>query len=170
MQARETRGNAMPGACAGLRVLELSRGIAGSLAAMVLADFGAEVIRVEPREGDPGWDEPAALLLHRGKQSVELDLGSPEGRAQLRRLVPGFDVVIDALGPQQAEDADIGYDALAALNPALVYCSITGWGRAGSFRDVQPDDALVMAKAGILRDQPGWEQDGTRPVYRSAKD
>src|SRR5215831_8087137 len=121
----------MPGACAGLRVLELSHGIAGSLAAMILADFGAEVIRVEPPDGDPGWDEPVALLLHRGKKSVELDLGSPEGRDQLRRLVPGIDVVIDALGPRQAEDTNIGYDALTALNPALVYCSITGWGGSG---------------------------------------
>jgi crotonobetainyl-CoA:carnitine CoA-transferase CaiB-like acyl-CoA transferase len=160
----------MPGACAGLRVLELSHGIAGSMAGMILADFGAEVIRVEPPEGDPGWDEPAALLLHRGKQSIELDLGSPEGRAHLRRLVPGIDVVIDEIGPHQAEDTEIGYDALAAINPTLVYCSITAWGRSGTFVDVKPDDTLVMAKAGIFRDQPGWEQDGTRPIYRSAKD
>jgi crotonobetainyl-CoA:carnitine CoA-transferase CaiB-like acyl-CoA transferase len=151
-------------------VLELGQGIAGSMAAMVLADFGADVIRVEPPEGDPGWNEPAALLLHRGKRSIELDLSSPHGRDALRRLVPGIDVVIDAVGPHQADDAAIGYDALAALNPALVYCSITGWGRRGPFADVVPDDTLVMAKAGIFRDQPGWEQDGKRPIYRSAKE
>jgi crotonobetainyl-CoA:carnitine CoA-transferase CaiB-like acyl-CoA transferase len=137
---------------------------------MVLADFGAEVIRLEPPEGDPGWDEPAALLLHRGKKSVDLDVGSSEGRAEVRRLAPGIDVVIDALGPHQANDAEVGYEALAAINPSLVYCSITGWGTAGPFADVAPDDSLVMAKAGILRDQPGWEQDGRRPIYRSAKD
>lgn len=160
----------MPGACAGLRVLELSHGIAGSLASMILADFGAEVVRVEPLAGDPGWDEPAALLVHRGKKSIDLDLSSSEGRVALRRLAPGFDVVIDALGPRQADDAEIGYEALAALHPVLVYCSITGWGRSGPFVDVTPDDALVMAKAGIFRDQPGWEQDGKRPIFRSPKD
>lgn len=160
----------MPGACAGLRVLELSDGIAGSLATMILADFGAEVIRVEPPDGDPHWDEPSALLLHRGKKSITLDLRPPEGRDELRRLVRGLDVVIDALGPEQVDDAEVGYQALAALNPALVYCSITGWGRSGPFADVAPDDALVLAKAGIFRDQPGWEQDGKRPIYRSAKD
>ena len=160
----------MPGACAGLRVLELSDGIAGSLATMILADFGAEVIRVEPPDGDPGWDEPSALLLHRGKKSITLDLRSPDGRDELRRLVRGLDVVIDALGPERVDDAEVGYQALAALNPALVYCSITGWGRSGPFADVASDDALVMAKAGIFRDQPGWEQDGKRPIYRSAKD
>jgi crotonobetainyl-CoA:carnitine CoA-transferase CaiB-like acyl-CoA transferase len=151
-------------------VLELSHGIAGSLASMVLADFGAEVVRIEPPTGDPGWDEPAALLLHRGKKSIDLDLSSSEGRVALRRLAPGFDVVIDALGPHQADDAEIGYEALAALHPVLVYCSISGWGRSGPFAAVIPDDALVMAKAGIFRDQPGWEQDGKRPIYRSAKD
>jgi len=151
-------------------VLELSDGIPGSLATMILADFGAEVIRVEPPDGDPRWDEPSALLLHRGKKSITLDLQSPDGRDELRRLVRGLDVVIDALGPEQVDDAEVGYQALAALNPALVYCSITGWGRSGPFADVASDDALVMAKAGIFRDQPGWEQDGKRPIYRSAKD
>lgn len=160
----------MPGACAGLRVLELSDNVAGSLAAMVLADFGAEVIRIEPVAGDPHWDEPVALLMHRGKKSICLDLSSSEGRDALRTLVPGFDVVIDSLGPQHTDDAEVGYGALAALHPALVYCSITGWGTSGPFADVTPDDGLVMAKAGIFRDQPGWEQDGKRPIYRSAKD
>jgi crotonobetainyl-CoA:carnitine CoA-transferase CaiB-like acyl-CoA transferase len=160
----------MPGACAGLRVLELSRGLAGSLAAMVFADFGAEVVRVEPPDGDPMWDEPVALLLHRGKQSIDLDLRTPAGRDALRRLAPGFDVVLDAIEPDQVDDPEIGYDALAAINPALVYCSITGWGSSGPFEHVAADDALVMAKAGIFRNQPGWLQDGTRPIFRSPKD
>jgi crotonobetainyl-CoA:carnitine CoA-transferase CaiB-like acyl-CoA transferase len=135
---------------------------------MVLADFGADVVRVEPAGGDPGWDEPSALLLHRGKRSIDLDIGSSDGRASLRRLVPGFDVVIDAV--DLAGDPEIGHDALAALNPALVYCSISAWGTTGPFVGVPADDGLVMAKAGIFRDQPGWYQDGTRPVYRAAKD
>jgi crotonobetainyl-CoA:carnitine CoA-transferase CaiB-like acyl-CoA transferase len=144
--------------------------VAGSLASMILADFGADVVRVEPPEGDPGWDAPGALLVHRGKRSIDLDLRTSDGRDALRRLASGFDVVVDGLGPDQAEDPEIGYDALAALNPGLVYCAITGWGSTGPFAHVPADDALVMAKAGIFRDQPGWYQDGTRPVFRSCND
>ena len=160
----------MPGACAGIRVLDCSRGAAGSLATMVLADFGADVIRVEPPGGEPVVATPENLLLHRGKQSITLDLATPEGRAELHRLVPGFDVVVEDWRPGRAEDLGAGYDELAALNPALVVCSITGFGRTGPFANVEADDALVMAKAGIFRDQPGWERDGKRPIYRSCPD
>ena len=82
----------------------------------------------------------------------------------------GVDVVVESMGPGRADAAGIGYDALAAVNPALVYCSISGFGATGPFAGVDADDGLVMAKAGLFRDQPGWYQDGTRPVYRGAKD
>jgi crotonobetainyl-CoA:carnitine CoA-transferase CaiB-like acyl-CoA transferase len=126
---------------------------------MVLADFGADVVRVEP-PGHAIADQPAYLLLQRGKRSITLDLATPTGHAELHRLVPGFDVVVDG--------GDV--DDLTELSPALVQCSITGFGAAGPFAGVPADDALVMAKAGILRDQPGWEQDGRRPIYRSCPD
>src|SRR5215469_7140719 len=106
----------MAGACAGLRVLELSDGIAGSLAGMILADFGADVIRVERDDVTARADEPGGLLLHRGKRSIRLDLDRNEGREHLRRLVPALDALIDARGPREADDSDIGYEALAALN------------------------------------------------------
>jgi crotonobetainyl-CoA:carnitine CoA-transferase CaiB-like acyl-CoA transferase len=154
----------MPGACAGLRVLDLTQGRAGAMATMVLADFGAEVIRVEPVGGDPGWDDPTYLLLNRGKKSIE---ASPD---ELRRLVESSDALLETMGPQRAEAAGIGYAALSALNHALVYCSITGFGPTGPFADVPADDALAMAKAGILKDQDGWYQDGKRPVFRAPKD
>jgi crotonobetainyl-CoA:carnitine CoA-transferase CaiB-like acyl-CoA transferase len=160
----------MPGACTGLRVLDLSRGAAGALATMVLADFGAEVIRVEAPGDDPAADAPAYLLLNRGKKSIGLDLRTPEGRAEVERLTPAVDVVVEDWGPRQAARAGVGHEALSARNPALVSCSITAFGETGPFADVPPDDALVMAKAGIFRDQPGWEQDGKRPIYRSAPD
>ncbi len=152
----------MPGACAGIRILDTSRDAAGALATMVLADFGAEVIRVEPPGADPMAAMPAYLLLQRGKKSVTLDLHSAEGRAELHRLVPGVDVVV--------EDAGGDYDELKAINPALVICSITGFGRTGPYAGVVANDSLVMAKAGIFRDQPGWERDGRRPIYRSCPD
>jgi crotonobetainyl-CoA:carnitine CoA-transferase CaiB-like acyl-CoA transferase len=160
----------MPGACAGIRVLDLSRAAAGSLATMVLADFGAEVIRVEPPGGAPISRTPASLLLHRGKRSITLELDTTAGRVELERLIPGVDVVIEDWGPGRAEACGIGYGDLARLNPALVMGSITGFGPTGPLAGAPAADALVMAKAGIFRDQPGWEQDGKRPIYRSCPD
>lgn len=159
----------MPGACAGIRVLDGSRDAAGSLATMVLADFGADVVRLEP-VGDDQPPTAAHLLLDRGKRSIELDLETVAGRAELHRLVPGFDVLVEDWGPGRAEAVGAGHEELAALNPALVTCSITGFGATGPFAQVVADDALVMAKAGIFRDQPGWERDGKRPIYRSCPD
>jgi crotonobetainyl-CoA:carnitine CoA-transferase CaiB-like acyl-CoA transferase len=153
-----------------LRVLDFTQGMAGPLATMILADFGAEVIRVEPTEGDPGWDEPVYLLLNRGKKSIELDLGTAAGQADARRLATTVDVVIESMSPGQADDAGIGYEALSALAPGLVYCSITGYGQSGPFAAAKASDAVAMAKAGILRDQDGWFQDGSRPVFRAARD
>jgi crotonobetainyl-CoA:carnitine CoA-transferase CaiB-like acyl-CoA transferase len=160
----------MPGACADLRVLDLSTGLAGPMATMILADFGAEVIRVEPPGGDAGWEEPVYLLLNRGKKSIALDVLSPSGSAEVQRLVRGIDVIVETMRPGDAEAAGIGYDALSAPNPGLVYCSITGFGSSGPLARVKPDDALVMAKAGIFRDQPGWHHDGVRPVFRASRD
>ncbi len=159
----------MPGACAGIRVLDGSRGAAGSLATLVLADFGADVVRFEPA-GDGHSPIAAHLLLDRGKRSIVLDLETAGGRAELHRLVPGFDVLVEDWGPGRAQAAGAGHEELAAVNPALVTCSITGFGPTGPFADVVADDALVMAKAGIFRDQPGWERDGKRPIYRSCPD
>jgi crotonobetainyl-CoA:carnitine CoA-transferase CaiB-like acyl-CoA transferase len=140
------------------------------MATMILADYGAEVIRVEPHEQDPGWDDATYLLLNRGKKSIYLDPQTPEGKAELRRLVAASDVVIEGMGPGKADSAGLGYQELSAANPALVYCSITGYGRSGPFAGVLADDALAMAKAGILKDQDGWDQDGKRPVFRAPKD
>jgi crotonobetainyl-CoA:carnitine CoA-transferase CaiB-like acyl-CoA transferase len=157
----------MPGACAGIRVLDLSRSDAGSLATMVLADFGADVVHVA-RPSDPIAD--ASLLLDRGKRSVVVDTTSAAGVAELHRIVPGFDVVVEDWGPGRADAVGLGYDALATRQPAVVMCSITAFGTAGPLRDAPHDDAVVQARAGIFRDQPGWERDGKRPIYRSCPD
>jgi crotonobetainyl-CoA:carnitine CoA-transferase CaiB-like acyl-CoA transferase len=158
------------GACAGLRVLDLSTGYAGPIAAMVLADYGAEVIRIEPAGGDEGWDEPAYLLLQRGKKSIDLDLTTEAGRSELHRLVPGVDLVIETFAPGEAERCGVAYEQLKAINPAIVVCSISGFGRTGPYAHAPADDALVMAKAGIFLDQPGWAMDGARPIFRASRD
>src|SRR5450755_3989186 len=104
----------MPGACAGIRVLDASHGAAGSLATMVLADFGATVVWLEQPGDDPMVTTPAYLLLQRGKQSIELDLTTTEGRSALHRLVPGFDVFVEDWGPGRAGAVGAGHDELAA--------------------------------------------------------
>lgn len=155
------------GICAGIRVLDASRDVAGSLATMILADFGADVIRIEEPGRDPLTGLPAYLMLARGKRSVTLDLTTSSGQSDLLRLVPGVDVFVEDWGPGGAEAHRAEHDRLAGINPGLVSCRITGFGTQGPFAAVPPDDALVMAKAGIFRDQPGWERDGKRPIYRS---
>jgi crotonobetainyl-CoA:carnitine CoA-transferase CaiB-like acyl-CoA transferase len=129
---------------------------------MVLADFGADVIRIEAPDADPIATMPAYVLLQRGKRSITLDTQSPDARAELLRLAPGIDVIV--------EDAGDAYDDCSRVNDALVVCSISGFGTAGPYAGVDADDALVLAKAGIFRDQPGWERDGKRPIYRSCPD
>ena len=160
----------MPGACEGLRVLDLSQGRAGAMATMVLADFGADVLRVEPPGGDPGWDDPTYLLLQRGKRSTAFDLATADGQDQVRRLAGGFDVLLETMAPARAEELGLGYRKVSELNPGIVYCSVTGFGPTGPFAGVPADDGLAMAKAGILKDQDGWYQDGKRPVFRAPKD
>src|SRR5579863_9218940 len=126
-----------PGACEGLRVLDFTQGRAGPLATMILADFGAEVIRVEPPAGDPGWATVPYTLLNRGKLSIDLDVDTPNGVTELLRLVPGVDVLVENGGPGWAEAHGLGYDALRAINPGLVVCSISPFGTTGGLAGVQ---------------------------------
>ncbi len=160
----------MQGACAGIRVLDTSRREAGSLATMILADYGAEVVRVEHPGTDPIEAMPAYPFLQRGKLSIHLDLTGPEGRAQVLRLLPGFDAVVHDTRPGDPDPLGFNDGRIEAEHPVLVLCGITGFGLTGPYAEVQPADSLVMAKAGVFRDQPGWERDGQRPIYRSCPD
>ena len=141
----------MSGPCATLRVIDLSSGQTGGLATMVLADFGADVIKVEPPGGDPLRTQPSATMWLRGKRSVELDLRTPEARQQLHTLVHGADVVVSSYAPGEAEAVEADYATLSALNGGLVYCSITGWGPEGVYAHYPADEALVAAKSGRMR-------------------
>ena len=160
----------MQGACDGLRVLDLSGDMAGPLATMILADFGAEVVRVEPPGGNPDRSEPGYILTNRGKECVELDVHSDAGRDEILARAATADVVVESFGGGVADAAGIGYAALSAANPRLVYCSVTGFGSSGPLAGVPADDGVVMAKAGTFRDQPGWFGDGSRPVFRAPRD
>ena len=148
------------GALAGLRVLDLSRVLAGPYCSMVLSDYGAEVIKVErPGVGDgtrqwgPPWvgSESAYFLsVNRGKKSVTLDLKRPEGRDLVRRLARRSDVLIENFKPGTADRLGLGYPDLAAENPGLIYCSITGYGQTGPYRDRPGYDFMIQAQGGAM--------------------
>ena len=140
----------MSGPCDDLRVIDLSSGQPGGIATMVLADFGAEVIKVEPPGGDPARALPAAPMWLRGKRSVVLDLEREDGRARLHDLVRGADVVVSSYRGDEAVRLGADYATLSALNPALVQCSITAWGPRGQYAGYPDDELVVAAKSGRM--------------------
>ena len=145
----------MAGAFRGLRVLDLSWGIAGPMTTMFLADNGAEVIRIEPPTGDPFAQQTGYRVWNRGKRSVRLDLQSDEGRGQFDRLAQTSDVVVDSFSLGTTERLGIDHEALSALNPSIITCSITAYGEHNVHRDRPGYDGLVAARTGLLFDQKG---------------
>jgi crotonobetainyl-CoA:carnitine CoA-transferase CaiB-like acyl-CoA transferase len=138
----------MTAALAGLRVLDLGWGLAGALTTLVLADYGAEVIRIEPPGGDPLRSHPAFPLWLRGKQSVVVDLRREEGRATVRRLAARADILVETFRPGVTDRLGLAYEELGARHPALVYTSITGFGRRGPHTRLKGYEGIVMAKMG----------------------
>ncbi|WP_322751161.1 MULTISPECIES: CoA transferase [unclassified Frankia] len=139
--------------CDGLVVIELGSGsIAGALCGMLLADNGARVLKVEPPEGDRLRREmPSGFLVWcRGKESVVIDLRTEAGRDELIELTQGADVVIDGFAPGVTARWGIDDDVLRARNPRLVHCSITAFGRCGSYASIKGYEAAVAAKAGLF--------------------
>jgi crotonobetainyl-CoA:carnitine CoA-transferase CaiB-like acyl-CoA transferase len=132
----------------GLRVVDLSPTRLGAQVSQVLADFGADVVWVEPPGGAALRDVASFPYLARGKRSVVADLTGPDGADSVRRLADGADVVIETFRPGVADRLGLGYEALAARNPGLVYASITGFGREGPLAQVPGYEGVVMAKLG----------------------
>ena len=154
----------MPGPCQGLRVVDFSQSHPGALATMVLADAGAEVVKVEPPGGDPSRREPASVMWHRGKKSVVLDLKTARGVDDARRLASGADAVVVAFRPGVVERLGIGFEVLSEANPGLVYCSITGFGEKGPLAGIKGYEGIVQAAAGRFDAFHGMvEKDG--PIY-----
>jgi crotonobetainyl-CoA:carnitine CoA-transferase CaiB-like acyl-CoA transferase len=146
----------------GVRVLDFTAAMAGPAASMLLADFGASVIKVEPPTGESSrrWGvarfgaagDLSGLFaaLNRNKASVTVDLKSRQGAAAVRRLAGEADVVLESFKPGVAERLGVGYAELAALNPALVYCSVSGFGQTGPLREHPGYDQLLQAYAGHM--------------------
>jgi crotonobetainyl-CoA:carnitine CoA-transferase CaiB-like acyl-CoA transferase len=157
----------------GVKVLDLSRVLAGPWCGQILADYGADVIKVErPQVGDdtrawgpPWWgdgrDRQAAYYLaaNRGKRSVAIDLATPEGAHSVRRLAAHADVVIENYKVGQLAKFGLDYPRLAALNPRLVYCSITGFGQDGPYAQAAGYDFAIQATGGLM--SITGEKDGT---------
>jgi alpha-methylacyl-CoA racemase len=151
-------------ALAGLRVLDLTRLLPGGFCSLLLADFGADVIKVEDtgagdyvRWAEPryaGADPSAAaapfLALNRGKRSVRIDLKTESGREVLLRLARDADVLLESFRPGVLDRLGVGWERLRAENPRLVYCAITGYGQDGPNRDRAGHDMNYLALAGVL--------------------
>ncbi len=134
----------------GIRVVDLTSFIAGSYGAMMLADLGASVVKVEALEGDSFRELPGFYGWNRGKRSIAVDLKQPDGRAIVHRLAREADVAMDNMRPGVAERLRVDYDTLAALNPRLIYSSVTAFGRTGPYRDRPGFDPLLQAMGGLM--------------------
>ena len=168
----------MSGALSDIRVLDLTRVLAGPWAAQVMGDLGAEVIKVErPGRGDDtrGWGPPyledaegrptseSAYFLgaNRNKRSVEIDISRAEGQEQIRQLVAKSDVLLENFKVGDLARYGLDYDTLSEINPRLVYCSITGFGQNGPYVGKPGYDFLIQAMGGLMSitgrpdDQPG---------------
>jgi formyl-CoA transferase len=165
----------MPGALDGVKVLEFASYVAGPYAGMMLADLGAEVIKIEqPGTGDPfrdwgdGGYSPTFEALNRNKKSVAIDLKTETGRLQAFGLIAGADVLIENFRPGVMDRMGIGYEAVTADNVRLIYCSITGFGSSGPYHDRPGYDTVGQGMGGLLSLMT--ETDDPRPVGYSFSD
>ncbi|EPA99413.1 CaiB/BaiF CoA-transferase family protein [Pseudomonas sp. G5(2012)] len=144
----------------GLKVLDFTQMMTGPFATMMLADSGADVLKVEQPDGDPfrksgettiNDDGVFFLAINRNKRGIVLDLKTAEGQAAAQALAAEADVFVENFRPGFAEKAGLGYEALSKINPRLVYCSITGFGQSGPDRDRPALDMIIQAMSGIMQ-------------------
>ena len=182
VQMGSDRQRQMASALDGITVLDLTKGVAGAMATMFLCDNGARVIRIEADEGQG----PNHMVWDRGKESVVLDIFTPDSAdshakeaglrpdgtvesggdaAIIRKLVQAADVVVESFAPSSRFQSVVSYESLAPINPRLVHCSITAYGRRGPLQDEPPLDDLVMARTGILARQPAFRPGPVHVVH-----
>jgi alpha-methylacyl-CoA racemase len=148
----------MPSPLAGLRVLDLSRLLPGPYCTLLLADLGADVIKIEtPRVGDYLRHAPAELgfggmfeILNRHKQSVALNYRNARGKAVFLQLAQTADVIVETFRPGSVARWGIGYEAVRALNPQIIYCSLSGYGQSGPYQQLAGHDLNYLALGGLL--------------------
>lgn len=152
----------------GLKVLDFTQMMTGPFATMMLADSGADVIKVEQPDGDPfrksgettlGNDGVFFLAINRNKRSIVLDLKTEKGQAAAQALAAEADVFVENFRPGFAEKAGLGYEALRKINPRIIYCSITGFGQTGPDKNRPALDMIIQAMSGIMQ-ITGTEESG----------
>jgi crotonobetainyl-CoA:carnitine CoA-transferase CaiB-like acyl-CoA transferase len=156
---------AQPGLLSGVRVLDLSVWRPGPYATQLLAEIGAEVLKVEPPGGDPMRSYPELFAsLNANKRSVVLDLKNDAGRQRAGALAEQADVVVEGFRPGVAERLGVGYRAVAAANPDVIYCSISGFGQVGPLAAVPGHDLNYQAWAGALAPEGGTPVVSALPI------
>jgi len=155
----ETEPGTPERALSGVRVLAFETSLSGPHATKLLADLGAEVIKLEkPGVGDVirGWDSAVKGLssgyvwANHNKRSFAIDVKRPEGLEAVKRLAAKVDIFLENFAPGAAERSGLGFKELRALNPRLIYCSLSGYGQDGPYRDVKAYDLLIQGEAGII--------------------
>ncbi|MDD2857506.1 MAG: CaiB/BaiF CoA-transferase family protein [Candidatus Nanopelagicales bacterium] len=146
----------MSGPLSGVRILDLSWGVAGPLGVLMLAEQGADVIKVEPPGGDPFRDAPGSPVWHRSRRSVVLDLKQEDGREAFLKLLETADVLVEAFSPGTMAALGLSYDDLAARFPRLVYASVPAYPEGHRYASRPGWDALVQARSGAQYEQPAW--------------
>jgi crotonobetainyl-CoA:carnitine CoA-transferase CaiB-like acyl-CoA transferase len=161
----------------GIRVIDLSVFLPGPYLTLAMADHGAEVIKVEPPgEGDPGRqiglsDGPSTVFfrnINRGKKSVVVDLKSPDQRERLLKLTEGADVFVESFRPGVVERLGVGYEAVRARNPRIVYCSISAFGQTGPYSGRPAHDLALEAESGLLTASLGGDGKPAMPAIPAA--
>jgi crotonobetainyl-CoA:carnitine CoA-transferase CaiB-like acyl-CoA transferase len=156
----------MPGILDGIRVIDLSQGIAGALVSLLMAEQGADVIKVEPPGGDPLREIEAGFFIwNRSKRSITLDLNAAADRQTLRKLLAHTDVLIESLAAEDAERFELEYANLKAPFPHLIHCKISGYGVDQPWSDRPAIEALVAARTGLYHHQAGTRHDGPTFMY-----
>jgi formyl-CoA transferase len=161
-----TGGVTIPGPLAGIRILEFTEIIAGPFAGMLLSDMGADIIKVEPPEGEP-WrhfgpfiptESRGYISLNRGKRSLTLDLAKPGAQAIIHKLVADTDVVMVNYRPDVSAKLRIDYETLSAINPRLIYCDNTAYGRKGPQAHRPGYDLIVQGLTGVMATEGKMER------------
>lgn len=170
-----------PGALSGLKVLDMTRVIAGPLGGQILGDLGADVIKIERRgEGDdarrvgPPWILPPSddcsgestyfLSVNRNKRSIAVDFANEAGQALIRRLAKDADILLENYRTGTLERYGLGYEALRADNPGLIYCSITGFGQTGPYAERSGYDFLIQGMGGVMSVTGDADEEGGVPL------
>ena len=142
----------------GIKVLDLTRVVSGPFCTMLLADFGADVIKVESRDGDPSritgimgeGENPYFVNLNRNKRSITIDLKTEEGKEITRRLAKWADVLVENFRPGVMERLGLGYEELKKINPGLIYAAISGFGKTGPYKGRPAFDFIAQAMSGFM--------------------